>query len=80
MDYLKINGAFIEGLLQDKQNQETVKAIIEMAQETGKLTIAEFVSNAGTLALLWQMGVDYAQGYYIHGPGKELSYDFTRDI
>ncbi|ADJ29493.1 GGDEF/EAL domain-containing response regulator [Nitrosococcus watsonii] len=80
VDYLKINGAFIENLLQDEQNQEAVKTIIEMAKEVGKPTIAEFVSDANTLALLWQFGVDYAQGHYIQEPNEFLSYEFSGGI
>ncbi|KFI23777.1 GGDEF/EAL domain-containing response regulator [Nitrosococcus oceani] len=80
VDYLKIDGAFIENLLQDEQNQEAVKIIIEMAKEAGKPTIAEFVSDANTLALLWQFGLDYAQGRYIQEPNQFLSYEFSGGI
>lgn len=80
VDYLKINGAFIQNLLQEEQNQIVVKTIIDMAKEAGKPTIAEFVSDANTLALLWQFGVDYAQGHYIQEPSELLSYEFSGDI
>ncbi|QBQ54041.1 EAL domain-containing protein [Nitrosococcus wardiae] len=80
VDYLKINGAFIENLLQEEENQTVVKTIIDMAKEAGKPTIAEFVSDANTLALLWQFGVDYAQGHYIQEPNELLSYEFSGDI
>jgi len=63
----------------DVENQAAVKAIIEMTKEAGKRSIAEFVSDANSLALLWRLGVDYAQGYYIHEPSPEMNYNFEDD-
>ncbi|MFW5451724.1 MAG: EAL domain-containing protein [Methylophagaceae bacterium] len=79
VDYLKINGAFVQNMSKDKENQAAVKAIIEMTKQAGKSSIAEFVSDANSLALLWRLGVDYAQGYYIHEPSDKLDYNFEDD-
>lgn len=79
VDYVKINGAFVENMAHDNENQAAVKAIIEMTKQAGKRCIAEFVSDANSLALLWRLGVDYAQGYYIHEPSDKLDYDFEDD-
>ncbi|SFK13781.1 EAL domain-containing protein [Methylophaga sulfidovorans] len=79
VDYLKINGTFVENMAHDAENQAAVKAIIEMTKEAGKRSIAEFVSDANSLALLWRLGVDYAQGYYIHEPSAEMNYNFEDD-
>ncbi|PHS71408.1 MAG: two-component system response regulator [Methylophaga sp.] len=79
VDYLKINGRFVENMAKDAENQAAVKAIIEMTKQAGKRCIAEFVSDANSLALLWRLGVDYAQGYYIHEPSKDLNYNFEDD-
>ena len=79
VDYVKINGAFVENMAQDSENQAAVKAIIEMTKQAGKHCIAEFVSDANSLALLWRLGVDYAQGFYIQEPSDKLDYDFEDD-
>lgn len=68
VDYLKIDGAFITHLVDDAVDQALVKSMIEIARTLGKKTIAEFVENAETLALLKEYGVDYAQGYYLGKP------------
>ena len=31
-------------------------------------TVAEFVDSAAVLEKITEMGVDYAQGYHLHGP------------
>lgn len=79
VDYLKINGTFVENMTHDADNQAAVRAIIEMTKTAGKSSIAEFVSDANSLALLWRLGVDYAQGFYIQQPAQKLDFDFDSD-
>lgn len=79
VDFLKIDGELINSLADDNQHQETVKTIIQSAHSMGKLTIAEFVQDANSLALLWQFGVNYIQGYFLQEPSTELDYDFTSE-
>jgi len=78
-NYLKIDGGLISSLADDEQNQETVQSIIQTAHSMGKLTIAEFVQDANSLALLWQFGVNYIQGHFLQEPSTTLDYDFTSE-
>tara|TARA_R110002050_G_scaffold1244_1_gene8470 strand:- start:8847 stop:11669 length:2823 start_codon:yes stop_codon:yes gene_type:complete len=68
VDIVKIDGSFITNLANNLDDQLFVKALVDVARGMGKKTIAEFVENAETLALLHAFGVDYAQGYYIGKP------------
>lgn len=68
VDIVKIDGSFITNLAENLDDQLFVKALVDVARGMGKKTIAEFVENAETLALLHAFGVDYAQGYYIGKP------------
>jgi diguanylate cyclase (GGDEF)-like protein/PAS domain S-box-containing protein len=68
VDIVKIDGSFITNLAENTDDQLFVKALVDVARGMGKKTIAEFVENAETLALLHSFGVDYAQGYYIGKP------------
>jgi len=68
IDIVKIDGAFITDLAHNPDDQLFVKALVDVAKGMGKKTVAEFVENAETLALLHTFGVDYAQGYYIGKP------------
>lgn len=45
-----------------------VRGVVEMALALGKQTIAESVTDAATLRVLRDAGVDYAQGYHIGAP------------
>ena len=68
VDFLKIDGAFVTNMARDDRDQHLVKAIVELAKALGQGTIAEFVEDAETLALLGTLGVDYAQGYHTGRP------------
>jgi diguanylate cyclase (GGDEF)-like protein/PAS domain S-box-containing protein len=80
VDILKIDGALISGLSGNKENQSRIKAILDLAKEHGKQTVAECVDDAGSLAQLWHFGVDFIQGNFVQAPCKELEYDFEGEI
>lgn len=68
VDYLKIDGSFIQNLTRDPVDQHLVKTMVDLARGLGKRTIAEFVGDEPTLRLLREYGVDYAQGFYVGEP------------
>lgn len=68
VDFLKIDGSFINNLLNDPIDQRLVKSMIEVGRALDKRIVAEFVENAETLALLREYGVDRAQGNHIGTP------------
>ena len=67
-DYLKIDGDFVQSLPVNRTDQLVVQAVADIARGLGKRTIAEFVGDDDTLALLQDCGVDLAQGYYLGRP------------
>lgn len=67
-DLLKIDGLFIRDLPNDRDNQVFVKSIVDVARGLGKRTVAEFVENEETLAMLRHFGVDMVQGYHLDKP------------
>ena len=77
VDILKIDGSLIGGLGSNKEHQSKVQEIIELAREDGRQCIAECVDDAGSLAHLWQTGVDFIQGNFVQEPCKNIDYDFA---
>jgi EAL domain-containing protein (putative c-di-GMP-specific phosphodiesterase class I) len=72
LDIVKIDGSFIKNLTMNTKDQVFVKALTEMATALGKNTVAEFVEDEATLNLLADIGVAFAQGYYIGKPSPEI--------
>ncbi|MGE3593459.1 MAG: EAL domain-containing protein [Arcobacter sp.] len=67
-DYIKIDGSLIKDILINKNNQEIVITIVDFAKRQGFKTIAEFVSSKEIFEKVKELGIDYAQGYYINEP------------
>lgn len=70
VDYIKIDGVFIRDLVSNRVDQKMVRLIAEIGQEAGMKIIAEYVQSGPTLALLGELGVELAQGYYIGRPAS----------
>ncbi len=68
VDFLKIDGQFVQDMDADPISLAMVRSINEIGQLMGKKTIAEFVASEKTLELLSTIGVDYAQGFYLGQP------------
>jgi EAL domain-containing protein (putative c-di-GMP-specific phosphodiesterase class I) len=76
--YLKIDGDFIRGLPDSPNDQLVVKALVGVVRGMGRRTIAEFVGDEPTLALLRSYGVDYAQGFEVGRPHPVLPLGVAR--
>lgn len=68
VDYIKIDGSFVVDMLNDPIDRAMVEAIVSVGHIMGIQVIAEWVENRETLELLREMGVDYAQGFYLGRP------------
>lgn len=76
VNYIKVHMDLILNLPQSIENQEKVKAIAEEASSRNIQTIAAFVEDANSLAVLWQCSVNFIQGHFLQQPDAELNYDF----
>lgn len=68
VDYLKIDGEFVKGCIDDRINLSMIKAINEIGHVMGISTIAEYVENKEIHQTLSKIGVDYVQGYWQGAP------------
>ncbi len=67
-DFVKIHGALMQGLSADQEKQARVKTLVELARGCKAVTIGERVQDANTMAVLWQLGVEFIQGYFVNAP------------
>jgi EAL domain-containing protein (putative c-di-GMP-specific phosphodiesterase class I)/GGDEF domain-containing protein len=68
VNYVKIDGSLMQGLANDRPLQEQVKVLVDEAKAHGITTIAERVEDANTMAVLWQLGIEFIQGYFVSSP------------
>jgi diguanylate cyclase (GGDEF)-like protein/PAS domain S-box-containing protein len=67
-DYLKIEGSFVRGMLQNEADRKIVTHIHELASSFGMQTIAESVEDAATEHALQEIGICNAQGLFYGAP------------
>ena len=67
-DYIKVDGELMHTLITDSGMQKAVERIVRAAAERNIKTIAERVENANAMAVLFQLGLDFMQGHYVHEP------------
>ncbi|NOX91781.1 MAG: EAL domain-containing protein [Gammaproteobacteria bacterium] len=76
LKYLKIDGSHINNVTSE-ESQAVIQRVAEAGRANKILTIAEHVQDPACLAVLWQHGVNFIQGFYLQQPEKSLDYDFS---
>jgi EAL domain-containing protein (putative c-di-GMP-specific phosphodiesterase class I) len=62
----------MQSISTDPVLQEKVRVYVHTAANRTIPTIAERVEDANTMAVLFQLGVAYMQGHYVHEPDVVL--------
>jgi diguanylate cyclase (GGDEF)-like protein len=65
VDMIKIDGAFVEKLVRSEDDRTFVRTMIELARGLKLKTVAEWVQDEQTAAILAAWGCDYLQGEHI---------------
>lgn len=68
VNVVKIDGQFVKNIDTDPVDQEMVRAIYRIGKSMDIETVAEFVESDAAIDVLRDIGVDYAQGYFIAKP------------
>ncbi|MDE2304125.1 MAG: bifunctional diguanylate cyclase/phosphodiesterase, partial [Gammaproteobacteria bacterium] len=61
---IKIDGKFVRDILENARSRALIRALVQIADELGLETVAEFVEDAPIAAGVRELGVHYAQGYF----------------
>jgi len=72
VDYLKIDASLIKKITTNEDSRKITETLVSFAKKINLKTIAEYVENEEALEMLRQLGVDFAQGYYIGKPKESL--------
>ncbi|MBI3188923.1 MAG: EAL domain-containing protein [Gammaproteobacteria bacterium] len=72
IDFIKIDGSLIRNICNDMVDKSMVRTISHIGHVLNVQIVAEWVEDEATLAMLNELGVDYAQGFHISKPDDEL--------
>lgn len=72
VDFIKIDGSLIKNIDKNEEMKVIAKTIVSFAKELGIKTVAEYVHSKEVLDCVKEIGIDYAQGFYIGHPNAKL--------
>lgn len=67
-NYIKIDWNFIKWIASNNDNQNIVKAVMELSKISNSKVIAEFVANEDDYQMIKSLWVHYSQWYLFHKP------------
>jgi len=70
VDKIKIDGSFVHDICENEVSHAMVSAISDIARVMKIETVAEYVQSKETMAALNEIGVDWAQGFYLAEPAR----------
>jgi diguanylate cyclase len=68
VDFIKIDGSFIQMMSSSQVDFEMVRFANDISHMMGRQTIAEYVTDSAIMENLKQIGVDFAQGFWLGKP------------
>ena len=68
VDHLKLDIEFVRDVVENEASRHVIQAVIALARDFRLETVGEGVEDAETLALLRELGVDFAQGFHLACP------------
>ncbi|MBR9804892.1 EAL domain-containing protein [bacterium] len=74
--YTKVAASVTEAL-EGEGGMEKMTQVIQALKASKSQCIMSAVASAGTLAKLWQTGVPFIQGAYMHSPSNTMEHEFT---
>jgi diguanylate cyclase (GGDEF)-like protein/PAS domain S-box-containing protein len=75
IDIVKLSPEYMRDLATDASQQSKMSAVNKQLQADGYKTIASNVEDAGSLAILWNIGVNHIQGYFLQEPSSTITFE-----
>lgn len=70
VDYVKIDGQYVEAALRSEQDRGFVAAMVDLARNVGAKVVAERIETEAECAAMQALGVGYGQGWLFGRPGR----------
>jgi diguanylate cyclase (GGDEF)-like protein/PAS domain S-box-containing protein len=77
VDFVKFDFELMQELASRQDQQDHLNELNALARQHNIKTIAMGVEDANSLAILWTVGVNYIQGYFLQEPSESISYEFS---
>ncbi|MCP5425893.1 MAG: EAL domain-containing protein [Gammaproteobacteria bacterium] len=75
-DCVKLDNYFARNLVNDPEKQQQLQDLIVRLETLGTASVVSGIEDMRTLPVLWSLGVNYVQGYFLQQPHENMTYDF----
>lgn len=79
ISYARVDKSFVAELIETGQASDELNALFKNIHENNINSIVPKIESAEILALLWELGINYIQGYYLQRPLDEMDYNFDAE-
>jgi diguanylate cyclase (GGDEF)-like protein/PAS domain S-box-containing protein len=76
ISYARIHPRYVEELVEKGKPSDKLLAVLKEVHGNDINSIVPQIENAEVLASLWELGVNYIQGYYLQAPLDDMEYNF----
>jgi EAL domain-containing protein (putative c-di-GMP-specific phosphodiesterase class I) len=75
-DLVKLDSSLLKDINKRSTQRSAVQTLVANLHSKGLLVVAPQVEALATLPVLWDLGIDYVQGYCLQAPSQEMNYNF----
>lgn len=76
IDYIRVDGSFIKALSKNDKAMAPLETLVNAIHKQDINSIVPQIESAEILASLWELGVNYIQGFYVQAPLTGMDYEF----
>ena len=74
-----LDETIVRDLIYSSHQKANVQSLVLTLHARGVHVVTPRVEDMAVLPVLWEIGVDYAQGYCLQAPSHEMNYEFVED-
>lgn len=74
-----LDETIVRDLIYSSHQKAKVQSLVRTLHARGVAVVTPRVENMAVLPALWEIGVDYAQGYCLQAPSHKMNYEFVQD-
>ncbi len=74
-----LDETIVRDLIYSSHQKANVQSLVQALHARGVQVVTPRVEDMAVLPVLWEIGVDYAQGYCLQAPSQHMNYEFVQD-
>lgn len=78
-EFVTLDETVVRDLIYSTQQKANVHALVKALHARNLQVVTPRVEDMAVLPVLWEIGVDYVQGYCLQAPSNEMNYEFVQD-